>query len=957
MGLNSINTNVAAYYAQGNIGKASASASSSIARLSSGSRIVRAADDVAAMSAGTSLRTNVTTLKMALVNTSQGSSLLQVADGALSQITDILQRQKAISVQAGSGSLTSQERSFLNQEFQNLSKEIDRLVDNTNFNGVTLLDGSLSERVDVTEVDTAAKSASASITWSTNPAVGEDLVLNGVTFNAVAVGAAAGTAIATSAANQIDFNLGTTIQETIDNLVTRLNSLDNAFTSLATNPLTQAQLDSLSQVTYSRSGNSLVITSDKGGLGGQTFRIDGGSSAINGSGTGVGAVSGSGASSTINLLSANQIAATSISVTIVGTTAAAPFTAGTITADLGGGAQTLATLVAGDTMQTLTDKINANTSITGVTASIIGRAGAYNIQLEYEAVDLAAGGAFDATLGGTTTIATALTATLGAVTTNNITYSLADGDDLGIGSGDTVGRGVMGDSILTDQNQQKAAVSVIFPEIADGDLLTTANFGKTTPVNIIIGGATTGNVTFSFTNGGNGPTEANVGATLTETLDNMVATINSYYGSRASNYMLDQISARRDGNNIVIESNDYKTSVGNYATNATLTVTQGSAVTGGSTTNSGNLDNGASGGVSTSGVTNKDFIGTLSGFTATYTGTTDRVNLSIKVGDHTYTTTNNVDTTPSANTMVRFTSSEGGYFDVQMAGSQGQTVSSQADADAIATRLNAAFSSLTFYQQREISSFEGNAPILTDGVVTGSLIGTSISLQGTDFESISIDKIRVTTPSGSNENGKIVFTINGEDYTTDANIGNQLGAHANIKLVSASDADKYLTIHTGDVAIEFDTDAKAASFQSALEDAFGVGNGSAELKFQVGVTTEDTLSVGLNNITTSKIFGGASLDVLTADAAASASDIIDDAIDMVTSVRAEVGAMQSRFDFATANIESSIQNQDAARGTLLDTDVAAESTKFSTAQVQLQAGIAVLAQANQLPQNLLKLIG
>jgi len=56
-------------------------------------------------------------------------------------------------------------------------------------------------------------------------------------------------------------------------------------------------------------------------------------------------------------------------------------------------------------------------------------------------------------------------------------------------------------------------------------------------------------------------------------------------------------------------------------------------------------------------------------------------------------------------------------------------------------------------------------------------------------------------------------------------------------------------------------------------------------------------------------------------------------------------------------VESSIQNQDAARGVLLDTDVAAESTSFATSQVQLQAGIAVLAQANLLPQNLLKLIG
>ena len=96
MALNSINTNIAAIRAQSGILQASQSSSSSISRLSSGERIVRAADDVAALSAGTSLETNVVTLRTALINSFQGQSLLQVADGALAQITDILQRQKAI---------------------------------------------------------------------------------------------------------------------------------------------------------------------------------------------------------------------------------------------------------------------------------------------------------------------------------------------------------------------------------------------------------------------------------------------------------------------------------------------------------------------------------------------------------------------------------------------------------------------------------------------------------------------------------------------------------------------------------------------------------------------------------------------------------------------------------------------------------------------------------------------
>jgi flagellin len=66
--------------------------------------------------------------------------------------------------------------------------------------------------------------------------------------------------------------------------------------------------------------------------------------------------------------------------------------------------------------------------------------------------------------------------------------------------------------------------------------------------------------------------------------------------------------------------------------------------------------------------------------------------------------------------------------------------------------------------------------------------------------------------------------------------------------------------------------------------------------------------------------------------------------------------MHQIFWIATNSIQSSIENEDAARGSLLDTDVTYESTAYASARVQVQAGISILAQANQLPQNLLKLL-
>jgi len=239
---------------------------------------------------------------------------------------------------------------------------------------------------------------------------------------------------------------------------------------------------------------------------------------------------------------------------------------------------------------------------------------------------------------------------------------------------------------------------------------------------------------------------------------------------------------------------------------------------------------------------------------------------------------------------------------------------------------------------------------------SSTLVFAKVELSGTDFSAVNIQSISVNAPEGSTTNGSISFKIDGVEYKSSATIGSKLGANQTYQFTSVTDPNKVLSFTTGESTIDFSTQEKADAFRNALLNAFGATNGAADLKFQVGVTTADTLSVGIDNISTNRLFGGKTLDVLTQDNAATASDALDAAIKTVTSVRAEVGALQSRFNYASANIQSAIQNQDAARGSLLDTDVASESTAYATAQVQLQAGISVLAQANQLPQNLLKLL-
>ena len=140
MALNVI-SNYAANVAQRNLRASDAAASNSIAKLSSGSRVNSARDDAASLAIGSRLRAEVAALKTASVNTAQAGSLLQIADGALATVADILVRMKELAVQASSGQFSSIERGVLDSEFQALSEEITRISQDTEFNGTQLIAG------------------------------------------------------------------------------------------------------------------------------------------------------------------------------------------------------------------------------------------------------------------------------------------------------------------------------------------------------------------------------------------------------------------------------------------------------------------------------------------------------------------------------------------------------------------------------------------------------------------------------------------------------------------------------------------------------------------------------------------------------------------------------------------------------------------------------------------------
>ncbi|TQV71316.1 flagellin [Denitrobaculum tricleocarpae] len=116
-------------------------ASSSVGKLASGSRIVRASDDAAGLAIAARLNSDVVALQQASINASQGASMVQVADGGLNRIGDVLQRMKALAAASLSGVPTDNERAFIDAEYQELINEIDGIAATTRFNGDSLLDG------------------------------------------------------------------------------------------------------------------------------------------------------------------------------------------------------------------------------------------------------------------------------------------------------------------------------------------------------------------------------------------------------------------------------------------------------------------------------------------------------------------------------------------------------------------------------------------------------------------------------------------------------------------------------------------------------------------------------------------------------------------------------------------------------------------------------------------------
>ena len=224
-----INTNLISLDAQRNLSMSQASLATSMQRLSSGLRVNSAKDDAAGLAIATRMDSQVRGMNVAMRNANDGISMAQTAEGALGNVTNMLQRMRELAVQAANGTNSSTDRSSLDSEYQQLAEEAKRTLAGTQFNGQTILAS--------TATSTFQIGANTSATLDQITVAGFDWSSNAVTG---AVGSALGTAV--SGISGTDGTGATAAITNIDAAITAINSqratygaVQNRFASVVSN--------------------------------------------------------------------------------------------------------------------------------------------------------------------------------------------------------------------------------------------------------------------------------------------------------------------------------------------------------------------------------------------------------------------------------------------------------------------------------------------------------------------------------------------------------------------------------------------------------------------------------------------------------------------------------------------------------------------------------------------------
>lgn len=302
-------------------------------------------------------------------------------------------------------------------------------------------------------------------------------------------------------------------------------------------------------------------------------------------------------------------------------------------------------------------------------------------------------------------------------------------------------------------------------------------------------------------------------------------------------------------------------------------------------------------------------------------------------------------------------------MDVNLAADFSMDVQTQTDADSFANKMQESFRTITFYQDRAVDTFKPEGTMIEGTIATYS----SQKFDDLSVSSVEVQKATLDTETGKMK-GEITLKLNdGREFSTkyidkgqvDAlGIGTQVSTGEEVvlkrKIDDSDESSNYeqIALHFGQ-DVDFSQETMVQNLQAALSKSFQADHKAMD--FQVGASPDQKISVALGSVQV-KDLGLEGISLTTMDNANAAGPKIEQAKKTMIAYRSDIGAMQSRFNYASEGIASSIENMDAARATFLDANITQEAENFSKANATLAASIAVDAQMLQIPQNLLRLV-
>lgn len=1005
-----INTNVLSLNAQRNLGRSADTLATSLERLSSGLRINSAKDDAAGLAISDRMTSQIKGLNQAVRNANDAISLSQTAEGALQESTNILQRVRELSIQSANSTNAASDRAALNSEVNQLLSELDRIANTTAFNGLNLLDGSFTAQ-------TFQVGASSNQTISVNVAgaASDDLGISKLTVNNVndGIDSANGREVVTTDGQGIGLvRTGATAAAITNGTATQTIAVTNASGSIQNIAITAgdsanavaASLSSSSGITATADSNSVVFTPSTTGIeDGDRVTFDlivGAASAVavtaDISTTGTTTIADqigtaiAGAVNTINQANNNTDISfdtqtntlTSASgldlavqnfdvqdrteITLSGFSNLSNFGGIALTAsntNVANSDNLVFNVNTGGSSFALEVAITDNTSASTVAADIRTAFGSGQNATDLATMGLAVSGATDQIILTSTDETNTAINLVSATSDNGVgDPSFAVAAVAATGTAQNAGDGTLAfDGADTETFNVTNTLAIT---LSDGTLADTAfsvdltGIDTSDAANVV----TAFNTALSALNSGAGPNSVTVqgytagDTTLTLRAVELDRGLTLSAGVASNTTTNGSITVQEAGLTPQPSSNTFALDNSDTSVNATGIAVDSTISFGGTTLTEGSANDSAKkGGTVTLEVSPGFTVASdVAGNSTSVFGLFDAA----------------ANATATKSLIGAADISGGNKVATQVLTINGQNtaavnVVADDSAKEIASKVNAVSNSTGISARGITTATLGS--LSGDGVVSFNLTGTNSSAVTVSANVTTTDLSELVSAINdvAGQTGVAAeLSLNKDAITLTHEFGADIGI-AEFGHSAATDNGSVASLSvTGTQGLATLLQDGGSTLQTA-SDSIVVG-GQLEFKSLSGNTFNVSSDVAA---TAGGLFAGVAGDIQTATetkvntinistaaGATAAIDIIDGALAQVSSVRADLGAVQNRFSATVSNLTTVSANLSGARSRVLDTDFAAETAELTRAQILQQAGVSILAQANASPQLVLSLL-